>query len=44
VTPDDTLNWALVSRIGNADTVSAKVLMKLVKEVIEEVDSSINKK
>jgi hypothetical protein len=44
VPPGDTLNWSLVSRIGNADTVSAKVIMKLVKEVIHEVDSSINRK
>jgi ABC-type transporter Mla subunit MlaD len=44
VSPGDTLNWSLISRIGNADTVSAKVVMKLVKEVINEVDSNLNKK
>ena len=44
VSPNDTLNWTLVNRIGSVDTVSARVVMKLVKEVINEVDSSINKK
>ena len=44
VPPGDTLNWTLVNRLGNADTVSARVIMKLMKEVIHEVDSSINKK
>jgi ABC-type transporter Mla subunit MlaD len=44
VSPNDTLNRALVNRIGSVDTVSAKVVMKLVKEVINEVDSSINRK
>lgn len=44
VSPNDTLNWALTNRIGSVDSVSAKVIMKLVKEVINEVDSSINKK
>jgi hypothetical protein len=43
VSPNDTLNWTLLNRIGSLDTVSAKVVMKLVKEVINEVDS-INKK
>lgn len=42
--PNDTLNWALVNRIGSVDSLSTKVIMKLVKEVINEVDSSINKK
>lgn len=28
----------------SVDTLSAKVVMKLTKEVINEVDSSINKK
>lgn len=44
VSPGDTLNWALISRVAALDTVSAKVVLKLVKEVINEVDSSINKK
>ena len=44
VSPNDTLNWSLVNRLGSVDSVSAKVMMKLVKEVISEVDSSINKK
>jgi hypothetical protein len=44
ISPNDTLNWTLVNRIGRVDTGSAKVIMKLVKEVINEVDSSINKK
>jgi len=44
VTPRDTINWALVNRVARLDTMSAKVVMKLVKEVINEVDSSINKK
>lgn len=44
VPPGDTLNWSLVNRIGNADTVSARVIMKLMKEVIHEVDSSLHKK
>lgn len=44
VAPADTINWALVNRVAKLDTLSAKVMMKLVKEVINEVDSSINKK
>lgn len=44
VSPNDTLNGTFVNRIGSVDTVSAKAVMKLMKEVINEVDSSINKK
>lgn len=44
VSPNDTLNWTLVNRIGSVDSLSTKAIMKLVKEVINEVDSSINKK
>jgi hypothetical protein len=44
VSPGDTLNWSLINRVGKADTVSAKVIMNLVKEVINEVDSNLNKK
>ena len=44
VSPGDTLSWSLISRVAALDTVSAKVVLKLVKEVISEVDSSLNKK
>jgi len=44
VSPGDTLNWTLVNRVAALDTASAKAVMKLVKEVINEVDSSLNKK
>lgn len=44
VSPGDTLNWALVNRIAHMDTLSSKILLKLVKEVLVDMDSSIKKK